>query len=261
MAFQNIIFEIDKGVARIIINRPEKRNALNRETRKEILEAMDRLRNDEAVRVLIFRGAGESSFIAGADVNDLKTFSPLGMFNYMNSLGQRLYNEIDTLPLPTIALINGHCFGGGVELALACDIRIASENAQFGQTEILLGFIPGGGATQKLPRLIGSGLAKELMFTGKVISAKEAERIGLVNRTVPLQDLDQEGLAIAEKICSLSPVAIRLCKEAINHSAQSPLNPGLAYELMAETLCFSTEDHAEGLRAFIEKRKPEFKGK
>jgi len=261
MAFQNIIFEKDKGIARIIINRPEKRNALNRETRKEMGEALEQIRKDESIRVLIFRGTGEQSFIAGADVNDLKTFSPLGMFQYMNTLGQKLYNDIENFPIPTIALINGFCFGGGVELALSCDMRIASENAKFGQTEILLGFIPGGGATQKLPRLIGAGLAKELMFTGKVIDAREAERIGLVNRAVPLKDLDGEGLAIAEKICSLSPIAIRLCKEAINHSAQTALNPGLAYEIMAETLCFSTEDHAEGLQAFIEKRKPEFKGK
>ncbi|MDI6753565.1 MAG: enoyl-CoA hydratase-related protein [Thermodesulfobacteriota bacterium] len=261
MNFQNIIFEKDKGIAKIIINRPEKRNALNRETRMEILEVLNQARKDETARVLIFRGTGEESFIAGADVNVLKPLSPLEMFHYMNHLGQQLYNEIDRFPIPTIALINGHCYGGGVELALACDIRIASENAKFGQTEILLGFIPGGGATQKLPRLIGSGLAKELIFTGKVIDAREAERIGLVNRAVPLKDLDGEGLAIAEKICSLSPIAIRLCKEAINHSAQTALNPGLAYEIMAETLCFSTEDHLEGIQAFLEKRKAEFKGR
>jgi enoyl-CoA hydratase len=179
----------------------------------------------------------------------------------MNSLGQKLYNDIENFPIPTIALVNGFCFGGGVELALSCDIRIASENAKFGQTEILLGFIPGGGATQKLPRLIGSGLAKELMFTGKVIDAREAERIGLVNRAVPLKDLDQEGLAIGEKIGSLSPVAIRVCKEAINQAAQSSLNAGLSYEIMAETLCFSSEDRSEGIQAFLDKRPPQFKGK
>ncbi len=261
MSFENIIFEKDKGIAKIIINRPEKRNALNRETRREMGEALEQIRKDESIRVLIFRGTGDQSFIAGADVNDLKTFSPLGMFQYMNTLGQKLYNDIENFPIPTIALINGFCFGGGVELALSCDMRIASENAKFGQTEILLGFIPGGGATQKLPRLIGAGLAKELMFTGKVIDAREAERIGLVNRTVPLKDLDQEGLAIAEKICSLSPVAIRVCKEAINQAAQSSLNAGLAYEVMAETLCFSSEDRSEGIQAFLDKRPAQFKGK
>ncbi len=261
MGFENIIYEKEKGIARIIVNRPEKRNALNRDTRAEIREAMDLVRKDEEVRVLIFRGAGEQSFIAGADLNDLKKFSPLGMYHHMNNLGQKLYNDIENLPIPTIALINGFCFGGGVELALSCDMRIASENAKFGQTEILLGFIPGGGATQKLPRLVGSGLAKELMFTGKVIDAREAERIGLVNRTVPLKDLDQEGRTIAEKICSLSPIAIRVCKEAINQAAQSSLGAGLAYEVMAEALCFSSEDRSEGIQAFLEKRPAQFKGK
>jgi enoyl-CoA hydratase len=261
MSFQNIIFEKDKGIAKIIINRLDKRNALNRDTRGEVREALDLVRRDEEIRVLLFRGAGEQSFIAGADLNDLKAFSPLGMYHHMNNLGQKLYNDIENLPLPTIALINGFCFGGGLELALSCDIRIASENAKFGQTEILLGFIPGGGATQKLPRLIGSGLAKELMFTGKAIDAREAERIGLVNRTVPLKDLDQEGRAVAEKICSLSPIAIRICKEAINQAAQSSLNAGLAYEVMAETLCFSSEDRSEGIQAFLDKRPAQFKGK
>jgi enoyl-CoA hydratase len=261
MSFQNILFEKDKGIARIIINRPDKRNALNRETRVEIRETLDLIRKDEDVRVLIFRGVGDQSFIAGADLNDLKTFSPLGMYHHMNNLGQKLYHDIENLPIPTIALINGFCFGGGVELALSCDMRIASENAKFGQTEILLGFIPGGGATQRLPRLVGSGLAKELMLTGKVIDAREAERIGLVNRTVSLKDLDQEGRAIAEKILSLSPVAIRVCKEAINHAAQSSLDAGLAYEVMAETLCFASEDRSEGIQAFLDKRPPQFKGK
>ena len=261
MGFENIIYEKEKGIAKIIVNRPEKRNALNRDTRAEIREAMDLVRKDEEVRVLIFRGAGEQSFIAGADLNDLKNLSPLGMYHHMNNLGQKLYNDIENLPIPTIALINGFCFGGGVELALSCDMRIASENAKFGQTEILLGFIPGGGATQKLPRLVGSGLAKELMFTGKVIDAREAERIGLVNRTVPLKDLDQEGRTIGEKICSLSPIAIRVCKEAINQAAQSSLDAGLAYEVMAEALCFSSEDRAEGIQAFLDKRPAQFKGK
>jgi len=261
MGFENIIYEKEKGIAKIIVNRPEKKNALNRDTRAEIREAMDLVRKDEEVRVLIFRGAGEQSFIAGADLNDLKNLSPLGMYHHMNNLGQKLYNDIENLPIPTIALINGFCFGGGVELALSCDMRIASENAKFGQTEILLGFIPGGGATQKLPRLVGSGLAKELMFTGKVIDAREAERIGLVNRTVPLKDLDQEGRTIGEKICSLSPIAIRVCKEAINQAAQSSLDAGLAYEVMAEALCFSSEDRAEGIQAFLDKRPAQFKGK
>ncbi|MBW6461392.1 MAG: enoyl-CoA hydratase/isomerase family protein [Bacteroidales bacterium] len=261
MAFQNIIFEKDKGIARIIINRLDKRNALNVETREEIRDVLEQIRKDKNIFVLIFRGSGDKSFVAGADVNVLKKFSPMGMFEYMNNLGQKLYNDIENFPIPTIALVNGFAFGGGCELALACDIRLASENAKFGMTEILLGFIPGGGATQKLPRLIGAGLAKELMFTGKVIDAREAERIGLVNRTVPLKDLDSEGLAIAEKICSLSPIAIRVCKEAINQAAQTSLKAGLAYEVMAEALCFSTEDRSEGIQAFLDKRPAQFKGR
>lgn len=261
MPFQNILFEEQQGIARIFINRPEKRNALNRETRREIKEALERVRNNQEARVLLFRGTGEKSFVAGADVNDLKKFSPLEMFTYMKSLGQQLYNDVEAFPLPTVALINGHCFGGGLELALACDMRIAAENAQFGAPEILLGFIPGGGATQKLPRLIGSGWAKELMFTGKAIDARQAERIGLVNRVVPLAELDREGQALAEKLCSLSPIALRLCKEAINQSAQTPLGPGLAFEVVSEALCFSTEDRSEGIQAFLEKRPAQFKGK
>jgi enoyl-CoA hydratase len=261
MGFKNVLFEMAEGIATIVINRPEKRNALNRETRLELIEIMEEIKRDPKIRVLILTGAGDKAFISGSDINELKEMTPLEMYNFVTTLAQKLYTDLGNLDIPVIAMINGLCLGGGCELAVACDIRIAADAAKFGQPEVLLGIIPGGGATQRLPRLIGMGRAKELIYTGNLIDAKEAERIGLVNKVVPQEKLKEEVMSLARNIAEKSPVILRMAKKAINGSSESTLNMGLSYEAMVECLCFSTEDRKEGMDAFFEKRKPRFWGK
>ena len=263
MEFKNIIYAKDdeKGMARIIINRPEVRNALNQATRAEIREAVDDLKKDKNVRVVTITGAGDKAFVAGADITEFKGATPVTMEERASTLGQQLYNDIESLPMPAIAMINGFCLGGGNELAMACDIRIASENARFGQPEINLGFIPGGGASVRLPRLVGWGKAKELIYTGRIIDAAEAERIGLVDKVVPQDKLEEEVNQLAESIASKSPLITRLAKKAINTGMYTDLAAGLAYEKGYFALCFSTEDFREGVDAFMEKRKPMFEGR
>jgi enoyl-CoA hydratase len=261
MSFKNILFEKAEGIATIAINRPEKRNALNRETRLELREILAELKTDTDIRVAILTGAGDKAFISGSDIGELKEMTALEMYNFMSTLAQQLYTDFGNLDIPVIAMINGFCLGGGCELAIACDIRIAADTAKFGQPEVLLGIIPGGGATQRLPRVIGAAKAKELIFTGSLIDAKEAERIGLVNKVVPCERLKEEVMNLAKNIAEKSPITIRLAKKAINKSNESTLDMGLAYEAMVECLCFSTEDRKEGMNAFFEKRKPVFSGK
>jgi enoyl-CoA hydratase len=261
MNFKNILFEKTEGIVIITINRPQKRNALNKETRVELREVLEVIKKDKDIRVLILTGAGDKSFISGADINEFREMTPLDMYNFMTTIGQQLYADLENLDIPVIAMINGFCLGGGCELAIACDIRIASDTAKFGLPEILLGIIPGGGATQRLTRLIGVGRTKELILTGKLIDPNEAERIGLVNKVVPGERLKEEVMNLAENIAEKSPVTLRMAKKAINRSNESMLDMGLAYEAMVECLCFSTEDRKEGMDAFIEKRKPMFCGK
>lgn len=261
MDFKNILFEKVEGIATIVINRPEKRNALNKETRLELLEIMKEIKIDTNLRVAILTGAGDKAFISGSDINELKEMTPIDMYNFTTTLGQQLYTDFGNLNIPVIAMINGLCIGGGCEIAMACDIRIAADIAKFGQPEVLLGIIPGSGATQRLPRLIGMGKAKELIYTGNLIDAKEAERIGLVNKVVPQERLKEEVMSLARNIAEKSPFIIRMAKKAINGSSESTLNMGLAYEAMAESLCFSTDDRKEGMSAFFEKRKPKFSDK
>ncbi|NQT48015.1 MAG: enoyl-CoA hydratase/isomerase family protein [Chloroflexi bacterium] len=263
MEFKNIIYAKDdeKGMARIIINRPEVRNALNQATRAEIREAVDDLKKDKNVRVVTITGAGDKAFVAGADITEFKGATPVTMEERASTLGQQLYNDVENLPMPVIAMINGFCLGGGNELAMACDIRIASENAKFGQPEINIGFIPGGGATLRLPRLIGWGRAKELIYTGRIIDAAEAERIGLVDKVVSQDKLEDTVNQLAETIASKSPLITRIAKKAINTGMYTDLAAGLAYEKGCFALCFSTKDFLEGVNAFMEKRKPEFEGR
>jgi enoyl-CoA hydratase len=261
MGFKNVLFERTEGIATIVINRPEKRNALNKETRLELREIMEEIKTDKNIRVLILTGAGDKAFISGSDINELREMAPLDMYNFTMTLGQQLYTDLGNLDIPVIAMINGLCLGGGCELAVACDIRVAADTAKFGQPEVLLGIIPGGGATQRLPRLIGMGKAKELIYTGNLIDAKEAERIGLVNKVVPQERLKEEAMSWARSIAEKSPVILRMAKKAINGSSESTLNMGLSYEAMVECLCFSMEDRKEGMDAFFEKRKPRFFGK
>lgn len=263
MEFENIIYEKDKekGIVKLTINRPEVRNALNAATRQEIRNAIDEIEKDGDVRVVIITGAGEKAFVSGADITAFKDATPIVMEESASTLGQQLFSNIENLSVPVIAMINGFCLGGGLELAMCCDIRIASDNAKFGQPEINIGLFPGAGGTQRLPRLIGWGKAKELIYTGKIIDAAEAERISLVDRVVPPEKLEEEVNQLAETIASKSPLIIKLAKKAINRGMYTDLAAGLAYEKANFALCFATEDRKEGVAAFLEKRKPQFKGK
>jgi len=263
MKFENIIYEKDRerGIAKLTINRPEVRNALNAATRQEIRNAIGEIEKDGDVRVVIITGAGEKAFVSGADITAFKDATPIIMEESASTLGQQLFSNIENLSVPVIAMINGFCLGGGLELAMCCDIRIASDNAKFGQPEINIGLFPGAGGTQRLPRLIGWGKAKELIYTGKIIDAAEAERISLVDKVVPQEKLGEEVNQLAETIASKSPLIIKLVKKVINRGMYTDLAAGLAYEKANFALCFATEDHIEGVTAFLEKRKPEFKGR
>jgi len=261
MEFKNILYTKEKGIAKIIINRPEVRNALNQATRWEIREVVEDIKKDKNVRVVIFTGAGDKAFVAGADITEFKGATPTIMEERAATTGQQLFNDIESLPMPVIAMINGFCLGGGCELAMACDIRIASENARFGQPEINVGIIPGAGGTQRLPRLVGWGRAKELIYTGRIIDAAEAERIGLVDKMVPADKLEETVNQLAETIVGKSPLIVNIAKKTINRGMYTDLAAGLSYERSNLAFCFSTEDQKEGAAAFLEKRKPEFKGK
>ncbi len=255
---KKIIIEYPKkDVVIIIFNRPEKLNALNLETRKEISAAIDEI--EEKARCLIFTGKGKA-FAAGADINEL---SKRTSFDYLriSKWTTWLNHKIENLEIPVIAAINGYALGAGCELAMSCDIRIASDKAKFGLPELNLGIMPGAGGTQKLPRLVGVGMAKKLIFTGELIDAKEALKIGLVEEVVDHRRLMDRVLEIAEKISKKPPLAIKLAKKAINATRSMTLEEGLRYEVGLAALLFSTEDAREGLKAFLEKREPEFKGK
>lgn len=257
--YETILVERRERVAIITINRPEKRNALNIQTRAEGAAILDELRDDDSVRVVIFTGAGDKAFIAGADIAEFAGRTALQQRAIMMERG--LFNAIDSFPKPVIAMVNGYCLGGGCELALACDIRIASETASFGQPEINLGIIPGGGGTQRLTRLVGEGKAMEMILTGEIINAQEAFRYGLVNQVVPADHLESRTMEIANRIAEKSPIALRLAKEAVKLASRSNLDEGLRREVDLFAMCFSSEDKDEGVNAFLGKRKPDFKGK
>jgi len=257
--FETVLIEKRGRVAIVTINRPEKLNALNSRVRDEILAALDQLQADSEVRVVVFTGAGEKSFIAGADIAEFEGMTALGQRKVMT--GRRAFDAVETFPKPVIAMINGYCLGGGCELALACDIRIASEKAKLGQPEINLGIIPGGGGTQRLTRLVGEGKAMQLILTGEMINAQEARQIGLVDEVVPHDQLESRTMEIANKIAEKSPIALQMAKEAVKSAARMNLREGLEREVDLFALCFSSEDKEEGVKAFLEKRKPEFKGK
>jgi enoyl-CoA hydratase len=261
MKFENILYKKDEAIAHIIINRPDKRNSLNRAARIEMADALEDAKNDGSVKVLILSGAGGKSFIAGSDLTELSKYSPLEMEDFMATLAQQFYMKFEQMDKPVIAMIDGLCMGGGLELAMACDLRIASDSSKFGQPEILLGIIPGGGGTQRLPRLVGAGRAKELVFMGKVIDAAEAYRIGLVNQICPSGELEKTVMSVAKHMAQQSLLALKWAKRAINAGQESSLSMGLAYEALVECLLFSSRDREEGIKAFFEKRKPEFTGK
>ncbi len=258
-AYETLLFERRDRVALVTINRPDKRNALNIKTREEGAALLEELRADDSVGVVVITGAGDKSFVAGADIAEFVGRTAMSQRDVMT--GRSLFTAIDTFPKPVIAMINGYCLGGGCELALACDIRIASETASFGQPEINLGIIPGGGGTQRLTRLVGEGKAMELILTGEIIDAKTAFAIGLVNHVVPADHLEVKTMEMASRIADKGPIALKLAKEAVKLASRSTLDEGLRREVDLFALCFSSEDKDEGVKAFMEKRQPVFKGR
>jgi len=258
MADDTLLTGIDGHVATITINRPDKLNALNEAIRGGLCGVLDRLEADANVRVAIITGAGEKAFVAGADIGEFEGRSPITQHRVMTTTN--VFDAMDAFSKPVVAAINGFCLGGGCELAMACDIRIASETAKLGQPEVNLGILPGGGGTQRLPRLVGLGTAFKLLYTGDLIPASEALRIGLVDEVVPAADLMTRVRALATAIAAKSPVALRYIKEAVRASARTPLDEGLRLERSFFGLAFASRDKAEGVQAFLEKRKPEFTG-
>ncbi|HEV2884570.1 MAG TPA: enoyl-CoA hydratase-related protein [Pyrinomonadaceae bacterium] len=257
--YETLLFEKRGRVGIMTINRPDKRNALNIKTREEGAALLDALRTDDSVGVVVITGAGDKAFIAGADIAEFAGRTAMMQRDVMTA--RSLFNAIDTFPKPIIAMVNGYCLGGGCELALACDIRVASETASFGQPEINLGIIPGGGGTQRLTRLVGEGKAMEMILTGEIIDARTAHAIGLVNQVYPAAELEVKTMEMANRIAEKSPIALSLAKEAVKIASRSTLDEGLRREVDLFALCFSTEDKDEGVSAFLEKRKPTFKGK
>ncbi len=260
MAYENILFTLEDGIATITFNRPKALNALNGALLDELTQALDEVAENEDVRVLILTGAGEKSFVAGADITELATFGPLQAKIFAQK-GQTVIGQLQALPIPVIAAVNGFALGGGSEMALACDFIYASENANFGLPEISLGIIPGFGGTQRLPRLIGANMAKEMIFTGKMVPAAEAKEIGMVNRVFSAEALMEEARKTAKAIASKGKVSLRAAKQSINRGLNTDLATGLDIECDAFALCMASEDAKEGTTAFLEKRKAEFKGR
>jgi enoyl-CoA hydratase/carnithine racemase len=258
MASSNIRIDVDGAIATLTFDRPAVRNALNLETVNECHAALRDLADRHEVGVLILTGAGDAAFVSGADINEMRRRTRDDGLAAINS---SLFAAVERFPRPTIAAVNGYALGGGCELALACDIRIAADHARFGQPELGLGIIPGAGATQRLPRIVGLGHAKHLVLTGEIIDAHRAREIGLVSAVVPQAALLQKAREIADRILRPGPLAARLAKLALNASARVDLDSGLLIETLAQTICYESEDKAEGTSAFLEKRKPKFTGR
>jgi enoyl-CoA hydratase len=256
---ETVRIECDGAVAILTVDRPEKRNALNAAVRRELIAALDELRDDAEVRVLVLTGAGEKAFVAGADIAEFAERTPLEQRAVMT--GRRVFDEIAAYPKPVIAMINGFALGGGCELALACDLRIAADTAKLGQPEINLGIIPGGGGTQRLPRVVGTGQAMRLILTGEIIDAAEALRIGLVDLVHPAAELRTRTLELARGMATKSPVALQMAKSAVRAAAEMPLAAGLSYETELFATCFASDDKREGVAAFLEKRPASFTGR
>ena len=254
----SIRIDTSESVATLTIDRPEVKNALDLETVNAIRAALQTLATDAGVGILIITGGGEAAFVSGADINDIRA---RGRDEGLAAINSSLFAEIERFPRPTIAAVNGYALGGGCELALACDIRIASDTAKVGQPELGLGIIPGAGATQRLPRIIGMGRAKHLILTGEIIDAKQGLEIGLVTAIAPPGQLQIRARELAKKILRQGPLAAKLAKIALNASARVDMDSGLLIETLAQALCYSSEDKLEGTTAFLEKRKAKFTGK
>jgi len=259
MEFKNLKYEIEDGIALVTMNRPDVMNALYPETLDSLSALIDMVEKDKSIKALIFTGEGKA-FVAGADIESFTHFTPLeGRNNTIK--GQVVFARLENLDIPVIAAVNGYALGGGCEFAMACDIRIASEYAKFGQPEVNLGLIPGFGGTQRLPRLIGIGRARYYTFTAEMIPAEEAYRIGLADKVVSADELVSAAKEVAKTITSKAPVAIALAKKTINTGSDLSLDAGIILEAEAFGMVFATEDRVEGTTAFVEKRKASFKGK
>ena len=254
----SIRLDVSESIATLTIDRPAVKNALNLETVRECHRALDELSANADVGVLIVTGAGEAAFVSGADINDIRARTGADGLAAINS---SLFARLETFARPTIAAINGYALGGGCELALACDIRVAADTAKFGQPELGLGIIPGAGATQRLPRIVGMGWAKHLVLSGEIIDARQALDIGLVTAIMPASQLQVRVRELAKRILRQGPLAARLAKLALNASARVDLDSGLLIETLAQAICYDSEDKQEGTTAFLEKRKPKFTGK
>jgi len=258
--YKNLILEQNGAIAVLTINRPKALNALNADTLTELSTVFDELGRDSSVKVVVLTGSGEKAFVAGADIAQMKEFNALEGRRF-GQLGQSTFRKLELLSQPVIAAINGFALGGGCELAMACDIRLASETAKFGQPEVTLGLTAGFGGTQRLPRIVGTGVASELLFTGDIIDAQEAYRIGLVNHVYPSDKLLEEALKLANRIAGRAPAAVQLSKSAIQRGINMDLDSAVAYEAEVFALTFSTQDQKEGCGAFLERRKPVFEGR
>jgi enoyl-CoA hydratase len=259
MEYTNIKFQIEEHIATITFNRPEVLNALNEASLKEFSHAVDKVTGDEDIRVLILTGAGDKSFVAGADIKEFLKFNALKA-KVFSEMGHCIVNKLQDLPIPVIGAVNGFALGGGCEVAIACDFIYASENAMFGLPEINLGIIPGFGGTQRLPRLVGKNRAKEMIFTGKMISAAEAQAMGLVNKVCAQDQLMYEVLKVAKIMVSKGKVSLRAAKQTINTGMDVDLKTGCRIEIDAFAICLASPDAKEGTLAFLEKRAADFKG-
>ncbi|NLY86536.1 MAG: short-chain-enoyl-CoA hydratase [Tissierellia bacterium] len=257
MEFTNLLLKKDNKIGILSINRPEALNALNSAVLDELDKAIDMINKDDEIYVLILTGEGRA-FVAGADIKEMKDMNSMAARDFAEK-GMRIFRKIELMEKPVIAAVNGFALGGGCELCMCCDIRIASENAKFGQPEVGLGITPGFAGTQRLPRLVGLGKAKELVFTGVTIDANEALRIGLVNKVVAADKLMEEAMEMANTIVKKSQLAVRYAKTAINRGIETDIETGMAIEKDLFGLCFATEDQKEGMLAFLEKRQPDYK--
>jgi enoyl-CoA hydratase len=259
MSYETILYEVEEDVAIIRFNRPKVLNAINPTVVAEVKDALEKISSDKSIKVLILTGEGDKAFVAGADIASMKDYTPLeGKF--FSRQGQELLFQLEALPIPVIACVNGFALGGGTEISMACDFIYAVDSAKFGQPEINLGIVPGFGGTQRLSRLVGKSMAKELCMTGVMISAQEAKDIGLVNKVFPKESLWEETMKVAKVLASKGKVSIRAVKESIERGCDQDLRTGCYIESDAFGICFASDDGKEGMGAFLEKRKAEFKG-
>ncbi|RYL91015.1 enoyl-CoA hydratase [Sporolactobacillus sp. THM7-4] len=261
MNLQSVEIKTEEHIACLTINRPEALNSLNTKVLKELEEAYNSIARQADIRVVIMTGSGEKAFVAGADIGEMKDKTPDEARTF-SQYGQRLMRKIEQLPQPVIAAVNGFALGGGCELALACDMRLASRNARFGQPEVTLGIIPGFGGSQRLPRLVGAGIAKELLLTGAIITADRAREIGLVNEVYETRtELDEKAFQLAKTIAKRAPLAVRQTKQLVNRGLEISLDQALNDEVEQFSRLFETDDQKEGMEAFLKKRRPKFSGK